>query len=58
MLTLVKRGVKEEQKEEGISFWYMREKVAKPRVRNPQSLPPVSGGERKGVCDSDLMGPS
>ena len=53
---LMKRWVEEQQKEEGISLWYMKEKVANPRVRNPQSLPPVAGRESKGVCDGDLTG--
>lgn len=55
-LALMKKGVEGEQKEEGISPHYMKEKVAKPKVRNPQSLPPAAGRESKGVCDGHLMG--
>lgn len=57
MLALMKRGVEEERKEERNSLWYIKEKVAKTRVRNPQSLPPAAGRESNGVCDGDLMGP-
>lgn len=57
-LALMKRGAEEEEKEEGISLWYMKEEVAKPTVTNPQSPSTAAGRESKGVFDSDLMGSS
>lgn len=45
-----------EKKGEEISLWYLKEKVANPRVENPQSLPPAAARESKGICVGDIMG--